>query len=113
LRFPAYAVSFGQRAAAPASAQAPAAPSKGPSASEELAQKKNCLNCHAIASKLVGPAYQDVARKYASQADAEDKLVQKVLKGSTGVWGPIAMPPNTQVSAEEAHTLVKWVLQQK
>lgn len=113
LRFPAYAVSFGQRAAAPASAQAPAAPSKGPTASEALAQKKNCLNCHAIASKLVGPAYRDVATKYAAQADAEDKLVQKVLKGSTGVWGQIAMPPNTQVSTEEAHTLVKWVLQQK
>jgi catalase len=114
LRFPAYAVSFQQRATAPASgaAAAPAA-AKGPASSEVLAKSKNCLNCHAIGSKLVGPAYHDVAVKYAGQAEAEDKLVRKVLKGGSGVWGQIPMPPNTQVSEVEARTLVRWVLQQK
>lgn len=82
-------------------------------ANADLAKAKNCMACHAIASKLVGPAYKDVAAKYAGQKDAEDKLVQKVLKGGSGAWGAIPMPANTQVTEAEAHTLVKWVLSQK
>ena len=79
---------------------------------EELAKSKNCMACHAVATKLVGPAYKDVAAKYKGQKDAEDKLAQKVIKGGGGVWGPVPMPPNA-VSDAEAHTLVKWVLSQK
>lgn len=79
----------------------------------ELAKAKNCLTCHSVAAKIVGPAYKDVAAKYAGQKDAENQLVQKVLKGTSGTWGPIAMPPNTQVTEAEAHVLVKWVLSQK
>jgi cytochrome c len=79
---------------------------------EELAKSKNCMACHAIGTKLVGPAYKDVAAKYKGQKDAEDKLAQKVIKGGAGVWGPVPMPPNA-VSDAEAHTLVKWVLSQK
>lgn len=82
-------------------------------ANEALAKSKNCLACHAIATKLVGPAYKDVAAKYAGQKDAEAKLVQKVLKGGSGTWGAMAMPANPQVTEAEAHTLVKWVLAQK
>jgi cytochrome c len=78
-----------------------------------LAKSKNCLACHSVNAKLVGPAYKDVAAKYAGQKDAEGKLVQKVLKGGSGVWGPVPMPANPQVSEAEAHTLVKWVLAQK
>ncbi len=80
---------------------------------EELAKSKNCLACHSVDNKLVGPSYKDVAKKYAGQKDAEDKLVQKVLKGGSGTWGPMAMPPNTQVTDAEAHTLVKWILSLK
>jgi cytochrome c len=80
---------------------------------EALAKSKNCMACHAVNSKLVGPAYKDVAAKYAGQKDAEQKLVQKVIKGGSGVWGPVPMPPNPQVSDAEAHQLVKWVLSQK
>lgn len=79
----------------------------------DLAKSKNCMACHAVANKLVGPAYKDVAAKYAGQKDAEAKLVTKVIKGGSGVWGAIPMPANTQVSETEAHTLVKWVLSQK
>ncbi len=79
----------------------------------ELAKAKNCLSCHAVATKIVGPAYKDVAAKYAGQKDAEDKLVQKVLKGTSGTWGAIPMPANAQVNEAEAHVLVKWVLSQK
>jgi len=79
----------------------------------DLAKSKNCMACHAIDKKIVGPAYKDVAKKYAGQKDAEDKLTQKVLKGGSGVWGPVPMPANSQVTEAEARTLVKWVLSQK
>lgn len=82
-------------------------------ANAELAKAKNCMACHAIANKVVGPAYKDVAAKYAGQKDAEDKLTQKVLKGGSGIWGAVPMPANTQVSEAEARILVKWVLSQR
>jgi cytochrome c len=82
-------------------------------AQADLAKAKNCLACHAVSNKLVGPAYKDVAAKYAGQKGAEDKLVQKVMKGGSGVWGPVPMPANPQVSEAEARSLVKWVLSQK
>jgi cytochrome c len=82
-------------------------------AQADLAKTKNCMACHAVASKLVGPAFKDVAAKYADQKGAEDYLAQKVLKGSAGVWGPVPMPANAQVSEADARTLAKWVLSQK
>lgn len=82
-------------------------------ANADLAKAKNCMACHAAANKVVGPSYKDIAAKYAGQKDAEGKLVQNVLKGSSGVWGAVPMPANGQVSEAEAHTLVKWILSQK
>ena len=82
-------------------------------ASADLAKAKNCMSCHAVASKLVGPAFKDVAAKYAGQKDAENKLVAKVMKGGSGSWGAVPMPANPQVSEAETRTLVKWVLAQK
>lgn len=81
-------------------------------AQADLAKSKNCMACHAIGSKLVGPAYKDVAAKYAGQKDAEAKLAAKIIKGGAGVWGPVPMPANTQVSEAEARSLAKWVLAQ-
>lgn len=80
------------------------------SAEEKLAQSKNCLACHQVDKKLVGPAYKDIAAKYKGDAGAEAKLVKKVREGGTGVWGQIPMPPNPQVSEAEAKTLVAWIL---
>ena len=82
-------------------------------ANMDLAKAKNCMACHAVGNKVVGPAYKDVAAKYAGQKDAEDKLVAKVMKGGSGTWGAVPMPANPQVSEAEARTLVKWVLAQK
>lgn len=82
-------------------------------ANADLAKAKNCMACHAVSNKVVGPSFKDVAAKYAGQKDAQDKLAQKVMKGSSGVWGPVPMPANAQVSDAEAHTLVKWILSQK
>lgn len=71
------------------------------------------MACHAMGNKVVGPSFKDIAAKYAGQKDAEDKLVQKVIKGGAGVWGPVPMPANAQVSEAESRTLVKWILSQK
>src|ERR1700739_2072336 len=79
----------------------------------DLAKAKGCLACHSVDTKIVGPAYKDVAKKYAGQKDAENQLEQKVLKGASGTWGAVPMPPNAGVNEAEAHTLVKWVLSQK
>jgi cytochrome c len=79
-------------------------------AQADLAQKKNCMACHAVDKKVLGPAFKDVAAKYAGQKDATDKLAAKVLKGGTGVWGNIPMPANAQVSEAEAKQLVGWIM---
>lgn len=78
-----------------------------------LATSKNCMACHAIDKKVVGPSYKEVAAKYAGQKDAPAKLAEKVLKGGAGAWGPVPMPANTQVTPDEAKKLVAWVLTQK
>jgi len=82
-------------------------------AQEALAKKYNCLACHAIDHKVVGPAYKDVAKKYAGQSGAEAKLIEKVKKGGSGVWGPIPMPPNSAVPDADIKKLVEWVLSLK
>ena len=79
-------------------------------ANQDLAQKKNCMACHAVAQKVIGPSYKEVAAKYAGQADAVAKLVPKVMKGGAGVWGAVPMPANPQVSEAEAKQLVAWIL---
>ena len=75
-----------------------------------LAKSKNCLACHSVQTKLVGPAYKDVAAKYAGQKDAVDKLAVKVVKGGAGVWGAVPMPANPQVTEAEAKQLVQWIM---
>ena len=79
-------------------------------ADQALATAKNCMACHAVDKKLVGPAYKEVAAKYAGQKDAADKLAVKIMKGGSGVWGPVPMPANAQVNEAEAKKLAAWVL---
>jgi cytochrome c len=78
-------------------------------ADEALAKKHNCLACHTVDKKLVGPAYKDIAKKYKGQNVAA-KLEQKVKKGGQGVWGPVPMPPNPAVPDADIKKLVDWVL---
>jgi cytochrome c len=77
-------------------------------ANKDLATKSGCMACHAVDKKLVGPAYQEVAKKY--KASDEAMLVEKVKKGGKGNWGQIPMPPNDKLKDEDLKTLVKWVL---
>jgi cytochrome c len=82
-------------------------------ASEELAKKYMCLTCHQVDKKLVGPAFKEIAAKYASDKAAEGKMVDKVKKGGAGVWGQIPMPPNDKVPEADLKAVVKWVLSAK
>ena len=76
----------------------------------ELAQKNNCMACHGVDNKVVGPSYKDVAKKYKGDKTAEAKLIEKVKKGGVGVWGQVPMPPNATVKDEDIKTLVQWIL---
>lgn len=79
----------------------------------DLAKKHNCLACHSIDKKLVGPAWRDVGKKYAGDATAAEQLAMKVKKGTKGTWGTIPMPPNATVKNEDIKPLVEYVLSLK
>lgn len=87
--------------------------SAGASADQAMAQKNACMSCHGVDKKIVGPAFKDVAKKYAGNKTAEAKLLAKVKTGGKGVWGEIPMPPNPQVSDADAKKIVAWVLSLK
>jgi cytochrome c len=78
-------------------------------ADEALAKKHNCLACHTVDKKLVGPAYKEIAKKYKGQNVAA-QLEQKVKKGGQGAWGPVPMPPNPAVPDGDIKKLVDWIL---
>jgi cytochrome c len=80
-------------------------------ASAELAKQHNCLSCHSVDKKVVGPSYKDIAAKYKGQS-VEAALIDKIKHGSKGVYGPIPMPANTNVPDADVKTLVKWILAQ-
>lgn len=78
-----------------------------------LAQKKNCMSCHAVDMKILGPSFKDVASKYAKDKKAVDTLTQKIIKGGSGVWGNAVMPPSPGLTPDEAKKLATWVLATK
>lgn len=80
-------------------------------AAQALAQKSGCLACHSIDKKVLGPSYKDVAAKYKGDKAAEAKMIEKVKKGGSGVWGPMPMPANSpQVKDADIKTIVEWIL---
>jgi cytochrome c len=82
-------------------------------ADEAGLKKNNCMACHSVDKKLVGPSYKDVANRYRGQSDAADKLAKKIRAGGSGAWGPIPMPANPQVSEAEAKKLAEFILNTK
>lgn len=83
-------------------------------ANEALAKSKNCMACHAMQKKSVGPSYKEIAARYAGKKGSEAQLTEKVLKGGKGSWGEVPMPPNNgTVKPDEAQKLVKWILSQQ
>jgi len=83
------------------------------SADQALAQKNACMSCHGVDKKIVGPAFKEVAAKYAGNKTAHAMLVAKVKTGGKGVWGPVPMPPSPQVKPEDASKIIDWVLSLK
>jgi cytochrome c len=83
------------------------------SADQALAQKNACMSCHGVDKKIVGPAFKEVAKKYAGDKEAQAKLVAKVKTGGKGVWGQVPMPPSPQVKPEDANKIIEWVLSLK
>lgn len=81
-------------------------------ASQELAAKNNCLACHAVDKKLVGPSFKSVSERYKGDATAQERLAKKIQKGGSGQWGAIPMPGNPKITDQEAKALAKWVLGQ-
>ena len=79
-------------------------------ASKELAQKSACMGCHAVDRKMVGPAFQEVAKKYHGQKDAQASLAASIKKGGAGKWGPVPMPPQAALSDTDAQALAGWVM---
>jgi cytochrome c len=79
-------------------------------ASLELATKNACMSCHAVDKKVLGPSYQDVAKKYEKEKDAALKIAANIKAGGSGKWGPIPMPAQTALSEADAKTLATWIL---
>jgi cytochrome c551/c552 len=75
-----------------------------------LAQKYGCFGCHNPETKIIGPAYRDVAAKYKSDSQARAKIEQQIRNGGSGKWGPVIMPPFPKVSAAEVNALTDWIL---
>jgi cytochrome c len=82
-------------------------------ASPELARSKNCVACHHLERKMIGPAYKAIADRYVNDEAAAKALNEKVIKGGAGNWGQTPMPPQASVTPAEAETLVKWILSQQ
>jgi cytochrome c len=79
-------------------------------ANMDMAKKNNCMACHAVDKKLVGPSYQDVAKKYAGQKDAVATLAKSIKAGGAGKWGPVPMPAQAALSDGDAVALATWIL---
>jgi cytochrome c len=79
----------------------------------ELIAQSDCLTCHKIEEKLVGPAYRDVANKYANDEQTKTLLAEKIIKGGKGVWGEVAMTPHPQISEADAKIMVSYILSLK
>jgi cytochrome c551/c552 len=75
----------------------------------DLAKRKACLACHGIEKRIVGPSFREIAARYTGK-NAEAHLVEKVKKGGSGTWGPMAMPPQPDLADDDARALVRWVL---
>lgn len=87
------------------------APAKSPSPSRlSLAEDNGCTGCHGVSDKIVGPAFRDIAKRYANQSDGMQRLKSKIRLGGAGAWGDMPMPPQDQIDDTEANALAEWIL---
>lgn len=99
----------------PAAAAKPAAPNNSADIKkgESLISKSDCLACHQVDGKRLGPSYRDVAAKYANNASTVNQLVDKIKKGGSGVWGDVPMSPHPALSDDDAKAMVSYILSLK
>jgi cytochrome c len=90
-------------------AKAPAGKSPADAAAIALAQKYACVACHGMDKKILGPGFQEVAKRYAGRADGADYLAGKIRGGGTGVWGSVPMPAQA-LSPAEAKQIAQWLM---
>jgi cytochrome c len=102
--------SAGGAAASAGGSAASGAAAASKNAGADLAKSANCMACHGVANKLVGPGFREVAERYRGKADAEVTLAVRVKQGGQGVWGPIPMPPHPQLADPDIRAMVRWVL---
>ena len=81
-------------------------------ANPQLAKANNCFACHSLDKKIIGPSFRDIAKKYAGQPGAENKMADKIRRGSVGVWGSAPMQPMPDISDADLKSLAKWLLAQ-
>ncbi len=75
-----------------------------------LISKSDCLSCHKPAVKLIGPSFQDIAKKYPSTPDNYQLLTQKIIKGGSGNWGPMAMSPHSTLPVADVKKMLAYIL---
>ncbi|MDR2172643.1 MAG: c-type cytochrome [Burkholderiales bacterium] len=80
---------------------------------KELTDKYRCTSCHKLDKKTIGPSYQDIAKKYAKDADAPAQMAERIKKGSRGVWGGAPMPAQSSASDEDIKAMVDYVMSLK
>jgi len=98
-------------AIASGAAQAPKLAVAAPKSALTLAKEQNCLACHGVEQKMVGPAFREIAARYKGNMKAEATLVSRISQGGSGNWGQIPMPAQPQVSSEDLKTLARWILE--
>ena len=78
-------------------------------ADEALAKKNNCMVCHSVDKKMMGPSFKEISAKHKGDKEAEAKLANAIKNGSKGVYGPAPMPPQAKAAAD-APALAKWIM---
>jgi cytochrome c len=75
-----------------------------------FAQSHNCMSCHSVSRNFMGPSFDSVAQRYGQVEGAQKMLARRIMEGGVGVWGPVPMPANTQLSSDQALALADWIL---
>jgi cytochrome c len=80
---------------------------------ERLIAKSDCIGCHKLDKKLIGPAYTEIAKKYTNNDKNINYLATKIIKGGSGVWGTMPMSAHSSLRTEDAKSMVKYILSLK
>ena len=80
---------------------------------KSLVEGADCLGCHKVEEKMIGPSYREVAKKYENTPENVEMLAEKIIKGSSGIWGDVPMPAHNGLSKENAKFMAQYILSSK